>query len=503
MLKLFGGGKPDHPMADPKEARRLLDDLPTQDPVMMLEELAHWLESVSKAEGFRLEQRLQVLFHIDDAAQAHTRKIARDYFASVRPSKVQENRLWKTIHEYWSQAGHAFGRSVDQFVNGAKGADTAKAQLPLLLVRALRSLSQQIKWIHMRYGPVDLSAWGIFNRVYGFAEFRGLADTKTTIYPGSSSESTPQQEFLKGVVFSASSPDALLPIEVDLAERLIGEFTLKFTLSGTPSTEMGYWIDLNQNMAPQRLVRPPPHTPTLRCFGASAGLDEVKASIQKITAARQVPSNLNLGTQYEPEVVLDVLEHLALYWSLEPPERKHPRHAVKSRLSVAYGFDGLLGVLGQSESLDLESNTVESWIVENVSTGGFGAVVQQLKGDWLKVGALIAMQPEGGNNWVAGIVRRVNKVGTAQARVGIQSLSKSPMVAQFWTGVATEAGVILKTGEPDSGEVRLVLKPGIFVPGQNLESERASRLHVYMPQGVEEKGDNYEIARFREMIREN
>ena len=273
MLKLFGGGKPDHPMADPKEARRLLDDLPAQDPLKALEELAHWFESVSTAEGFKLDQRVQLLFQIDEAGQLRVRKLARDYFASVRPSKVQENRLWKGIHEYWSQAGQAFGRAVDQFVTGGKGADAAKAMLPLLIVRTLRAISQQIKWMHMRYGPVDLSAWGVFNRVYGFAEFRGIAGSKTTVYPGVAGESTPQQEFLKGVVFSASSPDALLPLEVELAERLIGEFTPKFTLSGTPSADMSYWTDVNQNMAPQRLARPPQQTPTLRCFGASAALE--------------------------------------------------------------------------------------------------------------------------------------------------------------------------------------------------------------------------------------
>ena len=73
----------------------------------------------------------------------------------------------------------------------------------------------------------------------------------------------------------------------------------------------------------------------------------------------------------------------------------------------------------------------------------------------------------------------------------------------MWTGSTTEKGVVLKTGEPESGEVRIVLKPGVFVPGQNLESERGGRFHVYMPQNVEDRGDDFEIARFREMIRES
>lgn len=504
MLNLFGGSKPDHPMADPKEARRLLADLPANDPIQALAELANWFESVSAVEGFKLDQRIQLLLMIDEAGQLPVRKVTRDYMASARPSKGQESRLWTSIHDYWNQAGRAFGRAVDQFVANAKGADSAKAVLPQLLVRSLRSIAQQIKWMHIRYGPVDLVAWGIFNRVYGYAEFRKLAETPVQIYPGVPGDSTARQEFLRGVVFSASSPDALLPVETELAERIIADLTPRFTFGNAPGPEFSYWIDINQNMAPQRLVRPPPQTPTLRCFGTSAALTEIRRLIEEMQATRKTPDALNLGGTYEPEVVLDVLDHLALYWSPEPPERKHPRHNVKSRLSVTHGFDGLLGALGgASDSLDFDGSGAESWIVENVSAGGFGAVVPQLKGDWLRVGMLVAMQPEGGNNWVAGAVRRVSKTGSQQARVGIQTLSKSPLAGEFNTGAAMENGVLLKSSEADGGDVRIVLRPGVFVPGQNLEWERGARVHVYMPQGVEDTGEDFEIARFREMIREN
>ena len=65
MLKLFGGAKPDHPMGDPKEAKRILEALPAQDTLKALEELSHWFESVSAVEGFKLEQRVQILVQID------------------------------------------------------------------------------------------------------------------------------------------------------------------------------------------------------------------------------------------------------------------------------------------------------------------------------------------------------------------------------------------------------------------------------------------------------
>jgi hypothetical protein len=101
---------------------------------------------------------------LDDASQPRVRKLAKDYFAAVRPSRFQENRLWTSLHGYWKQAGYAYARSVDQFVQGHKGVDAAKSLLPMLLVRTLRSFAQQVKWMHMRYGPIDLAS-GVFNSV--------------------------------------------------------------------------------------------------------------------------------------------------------------------------------------------------------------------------------------------------------------------------------------------------------------------------------------------------
>src|SRR5262249_30551266 len=142
------------------------------------------------------------------------------------------------------------------------------------------------------------------------------------------------------------------------------------------------------------------------------------------------PPGLNLAAS-PPGVALETLRHLAMYWAPQAPERKSQRHAVKTRLAVSHGYEGVAAVLGGGDSLNFDNQNTESWIVENVSAGGFGAVVPQLKGDWLRVGALLAMQPEGGSNWVVGIVRRVNKTSGQQARVGIETLSKTPLLAQL------------------------------------------------------------------------
>jgi hypothetical protein len=503
-MKLFGGGRPDHPLADPKEAKRVLDALPANDPVKALDELMHWMESVAAVEGFKPEARIQLLMQIDEAAQLRVRKLAKDYFAEARPSRFQENRLWTALHGWWKQAGYSYARAVDLFVQNQKGADAAKGLLPLLLIRTLRSFAQHIKWMHMRYGPVDPASWGVFNSVYAFAEARQLAQSKAAVYPGVAGESSPQLEFLKGVMFSASSPDGLVPIEVELSERFVAELAPRFLLANVPGPDLVFAADLAQAKSPVRMNQPPQATPGLRCFGAGSALAEVQTLAEQLLTGGKLPPNINLGGTYDAEAVREVLDHLLMYWSAQPPERKTQRHPVKSRLSVTHGYDAVVGVLGGSDSLNFDTQGTESWIVENVSAGGFGAVVPQLKGDWLRVGTLLALQPQGGSNWVLGLVRRVNKLGPAQARVGIETLSKTPRLSQFavsGANGASEHGVLLKNGE--AAEARIVLRPGVFAPAQNLEIAQGDRHHIYIPQAVAERGEDYEIARFREMIRES
>jgi hypothetical protein len=513
MLKIFGAGKPDHPLADPKEARRLMEALPAQDSLKALEELAHWHESVAGAEGFRPDARFELLLMLDEAAQPRLRKVTREYLAATRPSRFQENRIWTHMYDYCRQAGQAYARAIDTVLQGAKGADAAKPHLALACARALRNIAGQVKWLHLRYAPVDAAVWRLLNGVYAFAELRGVADTRIpALYPGLPGETTPKLEMVRALVLSISSPDSLLPPQVEAAERLIGDFAPVFALSAQAIPEATHWTDLGQGLSPQRLAKAPQAGPGVRFLGSGGALQALQAMLQKIEATSILPEAFGPGAPItDGEGALDLLRHLIMYWSPVAPERKHPRHNVKSRLSIVHGFDALVGALSSKEhaaasgesQIDFGMEPAESWIVENVSAGGFGAVVPQAKGDWLKIGTLLGLQPDGGNNWIVGMIRRVSKSSSQEARVGIQTLSRAPEVARFTLHGKDEAAVLLPAPGLGSGEASIALRAGTFVPGQNLQNERGGRSYMYMPQGVAERGDDYDIVRFREMIRES
>lgn len=505
MIKIFGGGKSDHPMADLKEARRLLGELPANDALGALDEINHWFESVRADQEFRPAHRATLALILDEAAQTPVRKLGREYLFTPRLSKPQESRLWTVIHGFWRNATLALVGALEAFVTGAKGAEDFKSDLPLLTVRALRALAAQMKWLHVRYGLVDAQLWRMAAGSYSLAESRRYARTSVAVYPGIPGESSADQEFLRVLMLSASSPDSLLPPEIELCERLIGHFTPRFVLSREPRGETPYWIDLAATSPPLRHARPPLELKSLRYFGPGDAFGEIDAIERSIRATGAVPANLNLGGSYPPELVLRVLEHVAAYWSPTPLERKHARHRVKSRLTVAWGFDGILETLSPGESLSFDGAHLESWITENVSAGGMLAHVPHVKGDWLRVGALVALQPEGGSNWLLGIVRRISRDRGGEAQVGIQTISRAPKAVALHILVGetvsldTELGILMDSEDPD-GPIDVLLRPGVHVADQNLVVERAGRKLVLLPVAVEERGADYERVSCRRRV---
>lgn len=451
-------------MAERKAAIRLLEELPPQE-LKALDELAHWFESLAAAPGFRPDELAERLAMVEEAGQARVAKLSRDYLVCVRSAKgsrAQENLLWTRLHEYWRQAALAFTRAIDARPQSA------------VVISALRALAQQLKWQQLRYGPVDPAVWGELNRVFALAEPR-FPEAKV--------------HYLKAAMFSAAAPDTRPVPELELAERIIAQLAPDFVLAKAPAPELPYWIDLAQPMAPARAARAQPNA-TSRWFGPGAAL----GTVQRM--------KLDVGADDNPDMVRSVLRHLAAYWAPSAPERKHKRHAVHSTLTIAHGFDGVLEALGgdPDDSLNFNRRAAgDTWTVDNVSAGGFGALAPLAKSDWLKVGALVAAQPEGAS-WLVGTVRRVSKVSKDEIRVGVETLSRAPAVSRFaLKGSQPSSGVLLPL---PGGDAAVALRAGVYTHGENLESTIGGRARVYLPQGSGERGEDYEIVRFKEMVKE-
>lgn len=489
-LSWLGGSKPDHPLADEKSAKDLLASLPATDPGKAIEDLRHWIESVVATEGFKPDRRAELVLQLDAAAQPHQRKLARDYLANPNLPRFQEGRLWGALFGLWKDLGSAYAACLAQFAAAPGSVGKMKAQLPLLGVRAVRSLAAQLKWHYMHYEQGDAAVWEALGKVYRFAEERKIHRETVTVYPGVPMDSSAERDFMRALMLAASSPDCLMPVDLELAERVVAHFSGSFLISEAHQPQATYhWIDLARGAPPKRLTQTPTASPGLRFFAAGAAIGQLDAMI-RVVESGAVPADLKLGDTYAPEKVLGVLRHLKLYWAATPPVRKHDRYEVKHRLQVVNGFAGVLA------KLKGEGGAAESWVTENISAGGIGAAVEK-KGDWLRIGKLVGLSVEGGSGACSvGMVRRCTRLAPPQASVGIRTFAKEAFVVTL-QGRQPQEALLLNDGRALKEEVLVCQREDSFDRRTSQTMNFEGKDYLLVPVGVAETGDDFEVARYR------
>ncbi len=495
------GKKSLHPLADAQELRRIIADLPKDNAFKAIDEVVGWFESAQTADGLGADRLYEAAWQLEDAVQGHLRRLCRDYLHTARLSRTEEKRLWSISHGFWSLLAVTYERCLQNLAAGGKPAEAVKAALPALCARLIAALGAVLKWERFRYGPAAEQVWQRLGQALLIAESAGAATRAVSI--GRPGVSSPAREYQKVMIFHAASMDSLTPLEIELAERLIEHFLGGFVFTAEASHDCVYWVDLKLAQPPLRLARMPTEArPSQRFYKPGPAHAELSALLHNLERGGDVPGDIDFGGQYDGRTLLPVLRHLVAYLAPVPPQRKHDRHRVKDRVTVLNGLiNAFVAFSGEFGGRPVGLQT-ESWVVDNVSRGGFGAVVSA-PADWLRVGALLALQPEGGDNWLLGIVRRYFREHDNEARVGIETLArkafsvelKARAAASYAAVAGTPALLLENSGEP--GEVRAVMPPDSFDLQETLECGIGGRRYQLSPMVLIERTTDYELARYK------
>ena len=503
-LSRLGGKTPDHPLADARELRRVIDEIPADNASRALDEIVVWLESLRAAADFPQDRLYEAVSRLDDAAQPSLRRLARDYLHSPRLSGAEEKRLWSINHGLWTLLAASYERCLPALGQKTRAGEQLKQVLPALSARLIAALGSVCKWEQFHYGSSGGTLWQRLGAAMRLAEEGGVASRAVRLHENASGLTSPQQEFVKIVAIQAASLDSLLPLEIELAERLIAHFASAFYFSPLAEHDCVYWVDLARAEPPTRLARMPSHAAaTLRFFKPGAAHAGIAGLLNDIEQGRDMPAAINLGGQYPVRTLLPVLRHLAAYLAPVPPQRRHDRFSVKQRALVAPCLANACKAFSGQFATPVAGGPLESWVVENVSRGGFGAVLNELPGEWLKVGALLAIQPEGGASWLLAIVRRYHRQGESEAHIGIETLAlhAEPVdlktrAASSYAAVAGIPALLLREGSV-AGELRVVLPFATFDLRETLQYAQGGRRFELSPVALVEQYGDYELARYR------
>ena len=500
MLKWIVGGKADHPLADVKHTRALLAALPANDGAKALAEMSNWLESLVNVDSFRLERLYELIDVLDSAARNRQHKLAEDYLAMSRQQKFHENKLWTAGARFarrWATRIRGFSSSTEA---GSSGAAAVRRFVPVACARAMRARAQEVKWVMRRYGQFSLETWSSMVRLHQLSMNGRFEDVPIAIYPGPHGDGTVRQEYLKALMLWASSADVLPPVKQGIAERVVTAYANSFELRPEPFPGALYTFDPSQVRPPARLFNNPHIAEGAHYFGPGDAHARLTQAIALLDETRVMPADLNLGRTYPTVILLGVMKHLALYWGEKPPARLSERRATTGRITVVPGLAALLDELERDETdaLNFTESAAESWIVENVSENGLGAIVPPAASDWIRVGELIGVQVEGSSRWGISIIRRVARNEQRQYRVGIEVISHTVAAVHLSRGSAEPEHAVLLSMRPDSnGEVALIRSSGRYDARAGAQLVIRDNTYTLSPSRLIDAGEDFDWGSYK------
>lgn len=481
------GSKPDHPMFDVKEVRKLLADLPHNAPLKALDEITAWLSSIKDATGFRPEAHADVIMLLDETGQPFCTRLLNQYLAAPHLQDFQGIHLWQGMHDFMVALTEAYAVCAQEFQQPEKHPPHYQEQMPLICVRLLRAVAEQMKLALMRYMEVDPAIWQQMYQHYSFAQACRLANITVVAYPAEGIAISPQKELLRALVLYVSSPGTLAPDHIAAAHHIAIRLVNLFEFHEIWSTDCAYFIDLAQPEAPRQVQEGLQPTPTMRFFGTIKALPKVEDIIhqheQKITGQEQ-----HFSGEFTPDGKLTVLKHLRTYWGNIHPHRHHGHKDIMTTIDVVHGFMAIgqratridlkkllnlseedAAMLQQRTEINLDQDDVtypmETWEVLNVSSNGLGGILNKSVA-WVKIGDLCGIKAKGSDEWWVGTIRRLKTDAHGQVHFGIEILTKKPLsvwLRSLGTGKGKQVELV-SNWESSSGSFAYDYLPALLLP---------------------------------------
>jgi tetratricopeptide (TPR) repeat protein len=509
MLSAIFGKKSDNPLADIKSAQALLEDLPKTDAFRSLAELTELVELLSEQAEFKLDHQLAVLRLFDEAAQPYVRKLVREYFTPFEISKFQENRLWLTLGNWSRKVATAYFGLFTAYCNGEKGSSAIKAQLPLLAARSVHTLMWQLKFICAHYDLVDNTAWDNLARLYRHAEQLGYLEMAVSLYPGMIGNTSVKSEVGILMVWYDSGLSALSPLYIHLIERIVAQYRATIDIHPEISQHSRLSFDLSRPSEPTRINMGATTHPAMRFVGIPAMQARLE-DLMKVLNKNIVPDDINLGGNYEAEVVKNAAQYL-LNYVIAPPVRRNKRRLADITLNVVDGFDKVIERTGAGLNFGEGEAAPARWVTEEISSGGFSAVIPAKGNGSIGIGSLLGIQPDGLAHWGIAVVRRLLRDDAKnQLRVGAEILSNQ--IAGVVLNQNRVPGGAIENGQPAlwlyarqndaSGEAQLLMRADTFSPGRSLQIQLDGKNYLLMSNGLQEKGLDFDLAKFRFVVQE-
>lgn len=470
-----------HPLCQPRQLRRTLDEIGAAPAHLALSDLSDWLEAFAGEEEVRPREFAHVLFALDDAMQLHLREVVKP--AAWHESETERHpRQLNAARMALTSQLRAY-EELSSRVRYDHEFDESDALIAELQVRQIRSAGNTLKWLAFDYRAGGIPLWRFAARAYAEACRAGHADTVLRL-GGRDSASSAAREFLRLVALGCAGTDSLVPAEIEATDQLIRHVLPALSISSRQTPGSLFWLDLAHPAPPQRLVRLPDLREDVRYF-SPAGVDVTLQQMSELLLAGGDGYALSEGLASVSPLVV---RHLMREWAARPPVRSARRHRFACRLGVLPAHDMLRASPGE----DMPQPR-SAWMLKDVSKTGLAADVPASDLNQYPVGSLVGVRFQEEGSCVLGVVRRLRRDSEASATAGVETLSSNANVVQVDDGRALMSAVACDPVSRERG-FRLAAMPGALAAGRPAFVRTGHGMLKLSVVGLLECGNGYDIV---------
>jgi hypothetical protein len=521
------------PLVDAKGAERWLAAFPPNDSLAMHSAVLAELGRLTERDAKRTPARLEAVFHVDRKTNALRETLTAQYLEQGTRSSRVESQLWQALFDLtqgFLLAYQAFAREAGNHAQSNKW----QPVLPELIARQIIHQGLDAKIRLFRYEQWIPAKWSDLHALFQMACSAQTERQPVAALPDGSS-TTIEQEYLRVLVLQLMNSGSITPRHLEWVSDQMAQWCAPLRLNIESSTVTSFYVDLGSRTGLKRRGPQPLEGRVLfldtRPLHAVL-MQNVVMLDQKIRSsplsertprrAEQLNLLIKLASQVDPE--------------FKPFARRGERTSAQGSVDAIIGFSKIAGFLRDEEMLPFidgrrasttfgdgveiatfgrmrneQERTLEMarrrlanyaapggpWEIRDVSQTGFRLVAPMSIIGAVILGTLAAIRPPGQALWTLGIVRRMRRLTTERAEIGLQVIANNLIgveLAESRRGDNDDYSVdgevptvssrrfnalflSLKKRETEPTVQTLVVPPGEYQPGKRLRMSagRSSR----------------------------
>ncbi len=454
------------PLGDIRSAERWVASLPANDPLAAQHNITTEVLKVAARNARRTPAVLEAVFVADNHASGLVRNLTAQYVEHAERSPRIEEQLWQALNGFalaFESCYAAFAREIADPVPRSKWL----AVLPTLLARQILHLGRNAKLRLYRCERWSAAKWtelfAPFSRACSLRFEREPVRLDTMGAPTSI-----ERQFLMILVLKLVDPGNLAPRQLEWIAAQLDQWCQPLRLTLKPTLATVFYVDLAGSTGFRRRTLAPLEGRVLFCDlrPLHALLQQNRVVLEE--AVRMEPRS-SKKSQHREHLELLVKVASRIDPEYKPLARRGERSRASGAVDAVVGLSNITGLVrsdvatpsvdtsaGRNFGSTLElavfgrtrteseqkreiatgrvatfANTGGPWEMKDISASGFRLLAPMSIAGELTLSMLVAIRRRGEEVWAMGIIRRMRRLSTKDADIGLQIIAHTVASAEL------------------------------------------------------------------------